>query len=166
MKNLKNIILSALMAILFIMPAFAQNSVLSKPVNAVIDNYLALKNALVTGNGALAAAKGKLLLASVNEVPKANLSADQVALLAKLEYDSRHISEVARVAHQREHFASLSNNLYTFIKKSKLNETTLYRQYCTMDKQYYLSETDKGKDPYMGMNNCSKVVETLSAVKK
>jgi len=153
------------MALFFIVPASAQNSALTKSVNIVIDNYLAVKNALTTGDGTLAAAKSKLLLASVNEIQKTGLSADQVALLGKLEYDSRHISEVPRVAHQREHFASLSNNLYAFIKKSKLNQTTLYRQYCTMDKQYYLSETDKGKDPYMGMTNCSKVVETLPAAK-
>ena len=165
MKNSKKIILTSLMAILFVIPAFAQKGALNKPINGVINNYLALKNALVTGDGNLAAEKGKLLLASVNEVPKTGLGADEVTLLGKLEYDSRHISEVPHVAHQREHFASLSNNLYAFIKKLKLNQTTLYRQYCTMNKQYYLSETDKGKDPYMGMNNCSKVVDTLPAVK-
>lgn len=76
------------------------------------------------------------------------------------------MSEVPHVGHQREHFASLSNNLYAFIKKLKLNQTILYRQYCSMDKQYYLSETDKGKDPYMDMTNCSKVIETLPVVKK
>jgi len=166
MKNLKNTTLSTLMVFLFIVSAAAQTSTLTKPVNVVIDNYLALKNALITGDGNLAAAKGKLLLAAVDEVPKASLTSDQVTLLGKLEYDSRHISEVPHVAHQREHFASLSNNLYTLLKKLRLNQTTLYRQYCTMDKQYYLSESDKGKDPYMGMTNCSKVVETLPASKK
>jgi hypothetical protein len=67
------------------------------------------------------------------------------------------------VPHQREHFAGLSNNLYSILKEFKLNKTILYRQYCLMGKQYYLSEYDKGKDPYMGMNNCSRVAETLPA---
>jgi hypothetical protein len=53
------------MAILFVLPAFAQNGALSKPVNLVIDNYLALKNALLTGNGDLAATKGKVLLSLI-----------------------------------------------------------------------------------------------------
>jgi hypothetical protein len=88
------------------------------------------------------------------------------ALLPKLEFDSRHISEVNKIDHQREHFASLSNNLYTLVKKLKVNSTVLYRQYCTMTKRYFLSESDKGKDPYMGMANCSKVTETLPVAKR
>jgi hypothetical protein len=164
MKSLKTIFFILVISII-ISPLKAQDSALIKPVNALIDNYLALKNALVIGNGDLAAAKGKLLLASVNEVPKAGLRSEEVALLAKLEYDSRHISEVPHVAHQREHFANLSNNLYTFLKDLKVNKITLYRQYCVMNKQFFLSESAGGKDPYMGMANCSKVKGTLPAVK-
>lgn len=83
----------------------------------------------------------------------------------KLEFDSRHISEVSLVPHQREHFASLSNNLYNVLKEFKLNKTVLYRQYCVMDKQYYLSDAATGKDPYMAMEHCSRVAETLPASK-
>jgi hypothetical protein len=163
MKAYKYILLFILPGLFLIVPAYSQNSALSNRVNAVIGNYLALKNALASGDGNLASAKGKLLLASVNEVPQAGLKPDQAALLSKLAYDSRHISEVAHVPHQREHFASLSGNLYTLIKKLKLNQATLYRQYCTMTRQYFLSESAGGRDPYMGMNNCSKVAETLPA---
>jgi hypothetical protein len=138
----------------------------AKTVNAVITNYLALKDALASGDGTVAETKAKALLAAIGEVPQTGLTADEAALLPKLEFDSRHISEVNKLDHQREHFASLSNNLYTLVKKLKINSTTLYRQYCTMTKRYYLSETDKGKDPYMGMANCSKVTETLPIAKK
>ena len=166
MKTLKITILSALAALFFTMNGNAQDKALSGPVNTVITNYLALKNTLITGDGNAAEPKAKALLTSLGEISKAGLSTDQTALITKLEFDRRHISEVNKIAHQREHFASLSNNLYTLVKKLKVNNTVLYRQYCTMTKAYYLSETDKGKDPYMGMANCSKVTETLPAAKK
>ncbi|EHQ27419.1 uncharacterized protein DUF3347 [Mucilaginibacter gracilis] len=165
MKTLKTTALFLAMAVLSILTVKAQNAQ-TKPINTVITNYLSLKDALVSGDGTVAEAKAKTLLASIGEVPKTGLSADEAALLPKLEFDSRHISEVNKIDHQREHFASLSNNLYTLVKKLKVNNSVLYRQYCTMTKRYFLSDSDKGKDPYMGMANCSKVTETLPAAKK
>lgn len=163
MKTLKINVLTALALFLFVINVNAQNKALVSPINKVISNYLSLKNTLITGDGNLASIKGKNLLSSLGEVPKISLSADQIALMSKMELDSRHISEVSKIAHQREHFASLSNNLYILVKKAKLNNIVLYHQYCTMRKVYFLSESEKGRDPYMGMDNCSKVTETLPA---
>lgn len=164
MKTLKTASLIFAIALLSVVMVKAQN-VQAKSVNGVIANYLALKDALVSNNGTTAGASAKALLTSIAEVPKKGLSADEAALLPQLESDSRYISEVDKVGEQREHFASLSNNLYTLVKQLRVNSTVLYRQYCIMTKKYYLSETDKGKDPYMGMANCSKVTETLPAIK-
>ncbi len=149
-----------------IVHANAQDKALSVPVNTVIDNYLSLKNTLITGDGTAAEARAKTLLAAIGQVPKTKLSTEELALLPKLEYDSRHISEVNKIAHQREHFASLSNNLYILLKKLKVNTAVLYLQYCTMTKANFLSESEKGKDPYMGMAGCSKVKATLPAARK
>jgi hypothetical protein len=165
MKTLKTTALFLAMTLLSILTVKAQITQ-TKPINTVITNYLALKDALVSGDGTVAEAKAKILLASIGEIPKTGLNADEAALMPKLEFDSRHIREVNKIDHQREHFASLSNNLYTLVKKLKVNNNVLYRQYCTMTKRYFLSESDKGKDPYMGMANCSKVTETLPAAKK
>ena len=166
MKKLRLISLIVTIVTAFMLPAFAQTALISKPVNTVISNYLEVKNALANNDGDAASAKAKTLLASLNELPLKSLNASQNALVTKLAYDSRHISEVNRVAHQREHFASLSDNLYTLIKGLKLNQQVLYRQYCSMTKKYFLSESDKGKDPYMGMSNCSKVTEIITAIKQ
>ncbi len=163
MKVLKIVTLSTLYILLFAVGAGAQDKALKEPVNTVINNYVALKNELITADGDAAEIKAKALLNSVGAIPKAGLSTDVTDLVAKLEFDSRHISEVNKVPHQREHFASLSNNLYTLVKKLRINNTVLYRQYCTMTKNYFLSESDKGRDPYMGMANCTKVTETLPA---
>lgn len=165
MNTLKITFLSFVMALVTIFTVKAQSG-LTKPVNTIIRNYLALEDALIGGNATEAEAKAKVLLTSIGEVPKTGLIAGESALLLKLEYDARHISEVNKIAHQREHFASLSNNLYTILKKLKVNDSVLYLQYCTMTKANFLSESDKGKDPYMGMAGCSKVKETLPPVKK
>jgi hypothetical protein len=149
-------------------PAAAQNGP-AKGINQVIGDYLAVKDALAGGDGNLALSHARELLAAVKAVAPATLSADQrktwLSYEPKLENDSRHISEVNQVEHQREHFVTLSDNLYVVLKGLKLNQVTLYRQYCTMNKHYYLSLSEKGKDPYMGMDNCSKVDDILRAVK-
>ena len=166
MKILKTTALAIFIAMLFSIIAKAQDKALRAPVNTLITNYLALKDALATGDATMSEAKAKTLLASIANLPKKGLPADVASLLPKLEFDSRHISEVNNTYHQREHFASLSNNIYTLVKKLKVNSMVLYRQYCTMTRRYFLSESNKGKDPYMGMANCSSVTETIPAAKK
>ncbi|WP_428329956.1 DUF3347 domain-containing protein [Mucilaginibacter sp.] len=169
MRSLKIFSLSIIIALIVTTRSNAQDAALSKPINAVIDNYIALKNALAAGDASLAKSDAKTLLSAINSVPVKSMNKSQLAMWtnysAKLQFDSRHISEVDMLHHQREHFASLSNNLYTVLKDLKLNKAPLYHQYCEMKQQYFISETEKGKDPYMGMSNCSKVKETLPAVK-
>jgi hypothetical protein len=167
MKKIKIITLSAILTVMFVTQGNAQDNSINIAINKVIDNYIALKNALIASDGTVAENKAKELLASINSVPVKNMKAEQTALwtkyAAKLEYDSRHISEVDRVAHQREHFASLSNNLFAVLKGLKLNKEPLYREYCTTSKRYYITEDEKAKDPYTGMAVCSKTIEVIKA---
>lgn len=165
MKTLKIIILSIITVFFTNLTSKAQDKEIVKSVNTIITNYMELENALAAGDGNTAKTKGNILLASISGAPRKVLSKDEIALMNKLEYDSRHISEVDLLVHQREHFASLSNNLYSLLKRLKMNKVTLYRQRCTMRKTYFLSESEKVKDPYMSMDNCSKVTETLPATK-
>jgi hypothetical protein len=167
MKTLKIIALSFLIAMLFKAPVKAQSAALNNSINTVITNYLALKDALIVADGNAAENKAKALLQSINNVPKSGFNAKQLTLWSgyepKLEYDSRHISEVNVIPHQREHFASLSRNLYEVLKGLKMNKKPIYLQYCLMKQQYFLSDGTGGKDPYMSMEHCSKVKETLPA---
>jgi len=169
MKTLKISAFILLMVIFCPAMANAQDVPLPKAINKVIDSYLALKNTLISADGNAAQNKAKDLLAALSEVPQKGMTPAQLALWTKyaekLKYDSRHMLEVNLVLHQREHFASLSTNLFAVLKGFKLNQKNLYWEYCVMKSTYYLSETDKGKDPYMGMANCSKVKETLPGVK-
>ncbi len=142
------------------------------PVNKVTADYIALKNALFDGQGTSAQAAAKQLLASVNAVPVKGMTAEQQKTWStyadKLQFDSRHISEVGKIEHQREHFESLSKNLFTVLKAFKVNTTPLYQQYCPMKKAYWISESATIKNPYYGseMADCGKVTETLKPATK
>ncbi|HTR31930.1 MAG TPA: DUF3347 domain-containing protein [Puia sp.] len=161
----KRIYFTYLLCGLGLIPAAAQNSVY-KDLNQVIAQYLSVKDALAAGDGNLALSHAKALLAAVKAVspeklPDAGRKFWQ-SYEPRLEYDSRHISEVNRVEHQREHFASLSANLYAVLRVFPFNDNTLYEEYCSMSKRTFLSQASDGKDPYMGMTTCNKVTAIIA----
>ena len=167
MKTLK---LSFLTILLACATLFA-NAQGAAPANNVIDKiataYLAVKNALVAGDGNLTQAKAQNLLTLLSANPEQGLKPEQQKFWAtyidKLEFDSRHMSETTGIAHQREHFANLSKNMYAVLKKLKLTSFPLYEQYCPMKKAYWISETSTIKNPYYGkeMLDCGTTKETL-----
>ncbi|HEY8782645.1 MAG TPA: DUF3347 domain-containing protein [Mucilaginibacter sp.] len=167
MKTLKtlSLILILTLSVLF---TSAQKSVSN--IDKITTAYLGVKNALAASNGTAAGAKGKELFDALSADPDKGLKPDQQKLfdsyLDKLKYDSRHISETSDVEHQREHFASLSKNLYAVLKGLKMNTSTIYMEYCPMKKAYWLSETSAIKNPYYSdkmMTTCGRVAATLPA---
>ena len=144
----------------------------STSIDKIVDEYLGIKNALAAGDAAKGSEKAKELFTLLSQHPEKGLDPKQQKLMAEhltmLSFDSRHISESTAVDHQREHFASLSKNLYAVLKGVKRNTVTLYEQYCPMKKTYWISETEKIKNPYYGpssMSTCGNTKETLAAVK-
>jgi hypothetical protein len=164
MKTLKT--LSLILVLAFsVSLAKAQNN-----INGITTAYFGLKNALATGSGAAAENSAKSLMEALAAPEK--LTADQQKIfntyIEKLKYDTRHISEVNDIEHQREHFESLSKNLYEVLKGLKMNNATIYMDYCPMKKAYWLSETAAIKNPYYSdktMATCGKTTATLAAVK-
>jgi hypothetical protein len=164
MKIIKTIVLSFLL-VLAISFAKAQNN-----INGITTAYFGLKNALANGSGVAAENSAKALLAALTAPEK--LATDQQKIfdsyIDKLKFDTRHISEVSDIEHQREHFESLSKNLYEVLKGLKMNTATVYMDYCPMKKAYWLSETSAIKNPYYSdksMATCGKTTATLAAVK-
>lgn len=94
--------------------AAAQNTAVDK----MTTSYIGVKNALVGSNATLAKTRSAELLAALS-TPVKGLQPAQQKLLAtyldKLKFDSRHISETTVIDHQREHFASLSKNMYSLL---------------------------------------------------
>ena len=167
MKKIQ-ILIGAMIAIFTISSVNAQSNA---PKDAVLNAYYGVKNSLISGDGAATSAKAKDLLAAINGFPADQLSAadktNWTKYAAKLQFDARHITENSNIAHQREHFATLSENMFAATKALKLNTATVYRDYCPMKKTYWLSEAAAIKNPYYGneMLTCGEVKQTLTAAK-
>jgi len=164
MKTLKTIAIIAMLAC-SVSLARAQNN-----INGITTAYFGLKNALAGGNGTAAENSAKILTEALGAPEKLTTDQQKIfnAYIEKLKYDTRHISEVNDIDHQREHFQSLSKNLYEVLKGLKMNTATVYMDYCPMKKAYWLSESSAIKNPYYSdktMATCGKTTATLAAVK-
>jgi hypothetical protein len=162
---MKKLFFAAILCIpFFSQPGFAQSSGLSP----ILTDYYQVKDALVAGDAKTAATAAGGMLKAVNSVDMAALAPKDhqafMGLQDKLAYDSRHISESSDINHQREHFTSLSANLFKLAKQSRLSANPIYEDYCPMKKAYWLSSDAAIKNPYFGssMLTCGKVSTTLN----
>lgn len=139
-------------------------------LKSVFDTYFLLKDALITSDGTKTALASKELLAAVNNVKMDKLEMDVHMVWMKvvnlMKEDATHISDTKDGKHQRDHFTTLSKDIYTLIKVSKY-ETAVYYQFCPMYSDgkgaNWLSKENAIKNPYYGsmMLSCGKTVETI-----
>jgi len=165
MKSIK-----LLMATAILLSATIANAQTNTGINKVLSAYIQLKDALVKSDGTSSSNASKTLLIAIQEVNMSELNTDTHAQWTKvvndLKEDAEHISETKEITHQRDHFMSLSKNLYAVIKVSK-SEMPSYYQFCPMANKgkgaNWLSLENKIKNPYYGnqMLTCGKVVETI-----
>jgi Protein of unknown function (DUF3347) len=143
------------------------DSTIKPSLYGILTLYFDLKNALVNSDAVAASDKAGSLLKAINEADTKALSADErkafMSLQDKLSYDARHISEVQKIDHQREHFANLSLNMYTLANSVPLSGKPVYEDYCPMKKAYWLSAEAEIRNPYFGsqMPDCGVVKNTL-----
>ncbi|MDB5134076.1 MAG: hypothetical protein JWP37_679 [Mucilaginibacter sp.] len=169
MKTIKYIL--AIVLFITVYKTQAKPVDVNSAINNVLKNYLGVKNALATDNGKAANDEAKKLAASLKEVPVNQMDAKQKATwdkyAEKLRYDSEHIGESDAIAHQREHFGSLSANMLAVLKAFHSNDLVVYQQYCPMEKKSWISESTTIKNPYLGkrMLNCGVTKETFKAAK-
>ena len=165
MKSIKLLMATAI--ILFATIANAQSNT---NIKKVLDAYIQLKDALVKSDGTNSSSASKTLLTAIQEVNMSELNTEThtqwMKVVNDLKDDAEHISETKEITHQRDHFMSLSKNLYAVIKVSK-SEMPIYYQFCPMANKgkgaNWLSLENKIKNPYYGnqMLTCGKVVETI-----
>lgn len=139
-------------------------------LKTVFDNYFLVKDALITSDGTNAAFASKELLAAVNNVKMDKLDAEVhmiwMKVLDPIKEGAEHIKDTKDVKLQREHFTTLSKDIYALIKVSKY-ETPVYYQFCPMFNDgkgaNWLSKENIVKNPYYGsmMLSCGKTVETI-----
>lgn len=142
----------------------------SSQMTVVFDNYFAVKDALVKTDGAMASEKAAALVSAVKAVQMDKLEMDVhmvwMKVLKDLQKDAEHIADTKETSLQREHFVSLSTNIYALMKVAKYEEPVYY-QFCPMANDgkgaNWLSKENAVKNPYYGskMLSCGKTVETI-----
>ena len=139
-------------------------------LKVVFDNYFVVKDAMISSDGNTTSIASKELLTAINNVKMDKLDMDVHMVWMKvvnlIKEDATHISDTKDVKHQRDHFTTLSKDIYTLIKVSKY-ETSVYYQFCPMFNDgkgaNWLSKENTIKNPYYGsmMLSCGKTVETI-----
>lgn len=139
-------------------------------LKAIFESYFAVKDALIKSDGNTTSIKARDLLNAITSVKMETLTTEEhviwMKIIKDLSFDAEHISDTKDVGHQRDHFMSLSKNMYELIKVSK-SETPVYYQHCPMFNNgkgaNWLSKENAIKNPYYGsqMLTCGSTVETL-----
>lgn len=142
----------------------------ASPFQGIFAQYFSLKDALIQSDGTAAATMARSLYQSISALKTEDLNREEQAawMAAKksLAFDSEHMADTKDVGHQRDHFASLSAQMYTLLKAAK-QEGTVYYQHCPMYNKgkgaNWLSKESEIKNPYYGaqMLSCGKTVEAI-----
>jgi rubrerythrin len=139
----------------------------------IVTDYLSLKNALASDNDKAAANAGKKLLGTLNKVDMKTIPADKhkefMEIFESAKENAEHIGENAgKIDHQREHLASLSEDLKDLVSLFGTSQT-LYQDHCPMFNDgkgaVWFSENKEIKNPYYGskMLTCGKVEKTINS---
>ncbi len=124
--------------------------------DAIIMNYLELKNALVADNTEAAASSGTKIVSAFKAFDVKSYSEEEQKELNEIienaKEQAEHIAESA-MDHQREHFEILSKDVVDLIAITG-TEKTLYQDFCPMYNDgkgaIWLSEIKEIKNPYYG----------------
>lgn len=145
---MKNNLLSAAI-LLFGYSVFAQNT------NALVTNYISIKNALVSSDA-------KMAKQTINSLYQSIKEDDNFKQKENLLQSTGKMLKANNIEKQREAFNSVSTIVWDIVKNSEKLNHKVYYQYCPMKKSYWLSTEKEIKNPYYGaaMLNCGSVVAT------
>lgn len=140
-------------------------------IKEVVTAYLKVKNALANDNSQEAATAGGDLQQAIEKTDATSFSAEQKGVFNEVsEAAKEHAAHIAangsNIVHQREHFETLSEDLYDLVKAFGSGQT-LYQTHCPMYNNNkganWLSETKEIKNPYLGakMSTCGEVKEEI-----
>lgn len=135
----------------------------------LVQNYLAIKNALINGNAATAANSSLKMNETMKKLDQSLLTADQEKMYNEIEVGLKEQAvqignNGSNIDLQREHFSLISKNVYDLVKAFGAG-TTLYHDHCPMYNDnkgaIWLSETKNIRNPYYGdkMMTCGSVEE-------
>lgn len=141
-------------------------------VEGIMESYLKLKNALADDNGKDAASAGNEVVKALKGFDKSRVNTGKSQELSEITENAvehaEHIgANAGNIEHQREHFESLSQDLYDLVKITGSGKK-LYYTHCPMYNDNkganWLSETKEIRNPYLGkeMLECGTVKEELN----
>lgn len=131
----------------------------------ILQDYLSIKDALVSSKSDLAIQGAKSLTKSIQSLDATSLSPEERKLfdqqkptLFKL---TEAIASADDIEKQRGKFAELSVILWPIIKGSATKEQPLFYDYCPMKKMYWISSDEAIKNPFYGskMLTCGSISE-------
>jgi len=139
-------------------------------LKAVFDNYFVVKDAMISSDGNATSIASKELFTAISNVIMEKLEMDVhvvwMKVLNQIKEDSEHIADTKDIKHQREHFTTLSKDIYALLQVAKY-DVPVYFQFCPMYNDgkgaNWLSKENTIKNPYYGsmMLSCGKTVETI-----
>jgi len=144
----------------------------ASPIKEILSAYLELKDALSKDDDKGAAAAGKKLETAIVTFDKTPLTPDKAKIYTDIAESSKEHAEhigknVGNIKHQREHFESLSQDMYDLVKAFGAGQK-LYVDHCPMYNKEkganWLSATKEISNPYLGqsMLTCGTVKEELN----
>jgi len=135
-------------------------------IKEIVDYYLQIKNALANDNGNEAAKGGKAMEEVMSKLDKSLFTSEQKKTYDQIEEDlkedAEHIGKNGdKIKHQREHFSTMSADVYYLIKAFGAGKP-IYHDHCPMYDEgkgaMWLSEMKEIKNPYYGAK-CPLVVQ-------
>ena len=144
----------------------------NSPIKGIVAGYLDVKNALAKDDDKAAADAANEMVKAFDGFDRKTLNPEQAKVFADIQTDARehaeHIgSNTGNIEHQREHFETLSQEVYELAKATGAGQK-LYYANCPMYNNNkgatWLSETKEISNPYFGksMENCGSVTEELN----
>lgn len=147
------------------------NATMHTYLNALVADYLPLKEALVASDAQQASQAAATLLNTVKAWEGTDLTEEQLAFYqqraALIQEHLEAIVATTELELQRTHFARLSKSSTELLKAFGTANEAIFYQYCPMAFNnmggYWLSDNEEVRNPYYGaeMLNCGRVVQQL-----
>lgn len=143
----------------------------SASMNTVMNAYLQVKNALANDDAKAAATAGNEVATAITNVDVTGFNTAQKKMYEEVKTDIKehgeHIGENGdKIVHQREHFETMSKDMYDLVKVMGTSQT-MYYTHCPMYNNNkganWLSEVKEIRNPYLGkkMPDCGTIKEEL-----
>ena len=142
---MKKLIFTTLFTVLSVLTISAQKNDAS--ITKLFQNYLNIKNALVSDNSDNASKSADVFLKSASMVDYKVLSEGNFDILRS---DATKIAESRSIETQREFFGKLSKNMIWLTKNFKLADQSVFVLYCPMVDASWLSAENDIKNPFYG----------------